>query len=931
MIQSDYSPLTVRFGSVAHPIIRTKINLPPARKKVVERPHLIERLDDALDSGARLFLFSAPAGFGKSPLAADWAYRLKDTARWHPLWISLDQTDDQPNRFFATLLAALQQYDPDSGSHLHEYLNLPRPLQPEEVAAGLVDDFAETGSQIILFLDDYHLLSDKTIQAVFNLLLDHQPQNLRLVVLTRQDPPFPLARMRSRSELLELRAADLRFTLAESTQFLKRLMGLDFREEDVAALEARTEGWAAGLQMAALSMQGRSDLPAFIAAFSGSHHYILDYLLEEVLNRLPFEIQQFLLYSAVLDRLCAPLCDAVMGFTPESGQPLSDAHSAPSARVILDYLENANLFLQPLDDERRWYRYHRLLTDLLRARLADASPALLPVLHERASDWYARQGMSTEAVEHAFSAGAVEKAAKLIDLNAAHTWGHANPQFFQQITRLPLEVIRRYPELSLHAAWMFTISGRDEHVEELIQAIEAYSTQQFGDLPLEELPERDRARLAFARALRYYRSVYSGDSASPEAAVFLAQAHAFVPEGLVGMRNTVEVMLGIIYTQESRFKQAEQLLQAAARRDVETGSTVAIPIAISRLARIRILQGRLDEAAVLCQHYQKYIDERGAWRYYINGTLKLVLGEVFYEWDRLDEALLLLRAGLQENLAWGIPHSILLAHALMARVQHARGDLQAARAAIEQGEQILQRARVHFDYYLEFERQRVLLWLAQGRLDEAQNWADRRVGEDLLDKDPGDTFNEQRKLTLLQVWTAAGQEKQAAVLLPQLAEAARQGGRFGRLAEIRALQAVCQGSSDSQALEFLAEALELAYQGGRIRLFRDLHPRLPVLLAQGVSRGILKDARLAAWAQRLVVSAESAPHRSQPGLVEPLSPRELEVLELVAAGLTNQQIAAQLVISIGTVKTHTSNIYQKLGVDNRTSALARARQLKIIQ
>ncbi len=917
---------------MAHPIIRTKINLPPTRKKIVERQHLIERLDNALDFGARLFLFSAPAGFGKSTLAADWAYRLKDTARWHPLWISLDQTDDQPNRFFATLLAALQQNDPDSGSHLSEYLNLPRPLQPEEVAAGLVDDFAETGSQIILFLDDYHLLSDKTIQAVFNLLLDHQPQNLRLVVLTRQDPPFPLARMRSRGELLEMRAADLRFTLAESTQFLNRLMGLDLRDEDVAALEARTEGWAAGLQMAALSMQGRSDLPAFIAAFSGSHHYILDYLLEEVLNRLPFEVQQFLLYSAVLERLCAPLCDAIMGFSPEADQRLPEAPSVPSARVILDYLENANLFLQPLDEERRWYRYHRLLTDLLRARLADASPALIPLLHERASDWYAREGMSVEAVEHAFSAGAVEKAAELIDRSAAQTWGHANPQFLQQIARLPLEVVRRYPELCLHAAWMSTISGRDEHVvEELIQAIESYSTQQFGSLPLKDLPEQDRARLAFARALRYYRAVYSGDSAPPEAAVTLVQALAFVPEGLVGMRNTVEVMLGIIYTQQSRFKQAEQLLLAAAKRDIETGSTVAVPIAISRLARIRILQGRLDEAAELCQHYQQYIDERGAWRYYINGTLKIVLGEVFYEWDRIDEALLLLQAGLRENLAWGIPHSILLAHALVARVQHARGDLQAARAAIEQGEQILQRARVHFDYYLEFERQRVLLWLAQGRQDEAQGWADRRIGEGLLDKDLGDTFNEQRKLTLIQVWIAAGQEKQAADLLDQLAEAARQGGRFGRLAEIRALQAVCQGASDARALEFLAEALELAYRGGRMRMFRDLHPRLPALLAQGISRGILKDARLAAWAQRLVVSAESAAHRSQPGLIEPLSPRELEVLELIAAGLTNQQIAAQLVISIGTVKTHTSNIYQKLEVDNRTSALARARQLKIIQ
>src|SRR5579859_2424505 len=432
------------------PILATKLYIPPPRPQLVPRPRLIERLNHGLQAGSKLTLIAAPAGFGKTTLVSEWvAHSQRPVA-----WLSLDEGDNDPSGFLAYLVAALRTIDASLGAEALSQLHAERRQPPpaELILTSLINELAAAPQAVVLVLDDYHLIESQPIHAALTFLLDHLPRQLHLVMTSRADPALPLARLRARGELTDLRAGDLRFTPDEAAAFLNQVMGLSLSAENVAALETRTEGWIAGLQMAALSMQGREDIGHFVQAFTGSHRYIIDYLVEEVLQRQPESVRSFLLQTSILDRLSGPLCEAVTGQADGSGR--------------LQGLERANLFVVPLDDQRQWYRYHHLFADVLRVRLREVEPSQVPALHRRASEWYARNELPLEAIQHALAAEDFERAASLVELAwpaVARSWQDATLQSW--LKALPDNLVRRRPVLSVYFAGAALIGGDLEAVE----------------------------------------------------------------------------------------------------------------------------------------------------------------------------------------------------------------------------------------------------------------------------------------------------------------------------------------------------------------------------------------------------------------------------------------------------------------------------------
>ena len=794
----------------------------------------------------------------------------------------------------------------------------------EELVYGLINDLATYPGMFVLVLDDYHAIHEPVLHQALGLLLDSLPQNMRMVLLTREDPLLTLSRLRARGQLVELRSDDLRFTPQEAASFLNVVMGLSLSPADVAALEDRTEGWIVGLQMAALSMQGREDASNFIASFSGSNRFILDYLVEEVLSRQPKDIQEFLLQTSLLERFCAGLCDAILEKTRGNGEK------------ILDFLERANLFVVPLDNERHWYRYHHLFADLLRTRLQAARPELMPAIHSRASRWFELNGGIKEAVDHALAARDFERAAELIERHHVSRWAFTDAEFIRLVVELPLDVIEPRPALCLNRAWIQLISGQI-NVLPLIEMAERRLLPSGADP--ESLSSEQRGMLAFASTMRAYIADF-GDQA-PDLTTLGPEAVQFVPESNVGMRNSVAVVLGTLYYMESRFPEASRFFLEAIDLDKTAGTTNAVPISTSRLARLRIVEGRLRQAARLCQDNDQYIRQRGSWRFYVGGNLNVVLGDVLYEWNDLEGAEACTREGMRLNEPWQVPQANCMGYIGLARLFLARQDLEGAAGCLQKVDQLLERARIHRDLANDIEACRVRLWLATGEWSALERWQ----SENGLERYPTMDFrHELAHINLARIWLAQGGASEAARLLARLAQAAEAGGRSGRLIQILILQAVAlasvPGTASEHGCQSLERALRLAEPEGYVRTFLDAGSALVPLLALCRPAAPEYARRLLEAFQATGTSASQAavpPGRPSPSSrtpfergYEPLSERELEVFHLVATGLSNQQIADRLIISIRTVKKHIENIYGKLGVSSRTQAIAKAHELNLL-
>jgi LuxR family transcriptional regulator, maltose regulon positive regulatory protein len=906
-------------------LIRTKLHLPFTQPGLVSRPRLQEQIKHGLCGP--LTLITAPAGFGKTTLVAT-----SIAGCGMPMaWLSLDKDDNQVERFLNYLIAALQYADNSIGNEAAQLITGTSQAPSEAVLISLINDLDRGTGEVALVLDDYQFIKNPAVHAAVAFFLEHCPTAFHLLIATRSDPPWPLARLRARNQVVELRADDLRFTGVEAAQFLNEVMGLHLETGSVTALELRTEGWIAGLQMAALSMRTHEDIGAFIAGFSGTNRYILDYLLEEVLTSQAPEIQRFLMLTSILDRLTAPLCEAVMandeGVVTQSEDRATGSKSLSIGRSnsILEFLERADLFLLPLDDERIWYRYHQLFSDLLRARLMESQPELIPQLHLRASMWFEQNGSILEAIRHSLSVGDHERSAGLILKYGPGRWSQNEPSIMRLMGNLPPELLVKYPTLGIYQAWILISSGQTPAAIALLSTMKEHIQE-------DDPSSSDAWMRAFIDLLFAYVA-HPGEGIGPGSLPDLQVFHS-MPEEDAGLHNIADFIYAILLGRRGELEEPAEILLQCVQRDSAAGGTTAVPLAVPLLARIRFMQGRLHEAANLCRETLKPINKKGTKFFYMAGSLHISLGEILREWNELDEAEAQIREGIRVNEHWQMIAADALGYAALARVQEAQGNIAGANATLIKLEAMFEEHTKPPDWEGELRSLQVRLWLATGDLARAVDW----VKHFPMQPSPN-PLQETDRLTAARVWVAGKNYLEAQHILEALNQTPGIEKRTNRKIKINLLMACAMAGQNQmpQAFQWLETSLSQAEPEGLIRVFLDLGQPMRSLLAEWLAHarvGPLRDHAIHLLGQfdhkPNAVTAAQEKVSSPDGLIEPLSSRELEVLHLMALGRTNQEIAGQLIVARGTIKAHTANIYRKLDVTNRTEAVARARQLGLL-
>jgi len=897
------------------PLLETKLYVPKPRRGLVQRPRLSERLRRGLES--TLTLISAPAGFGKTTLLAEWLASFPSGAP-SVAWLSLDHADNEPGTFWVYLIAALRTVAPGVGASALAALREPQAPPIESILAPLLNELNAVPEDVVVVLDDYHEVDTPEIRAGMVFLLEHLPPRIHLVITTRADPALPLGRLRGRGTLTEIRAADLRFTPTEAAAYLNEVMGLDLGASDVAALEGRTEGWIAALQLAAISMQGRDDVAGFIAGFAGDDRYIVDYLVEEVLRRQPASIRTFLLETSILDRLSAALCDAVIG--------------RDDGRAMLQELDRANLFLVALDDRRQWYRYHRLFADVLGAHLEQEQPEQVPELHRRASAWFERNGAPTEAIRHAMAAADFERAATLVELAIpAMRQARQETTALAWLRALPDDVVATRPVLSVHYAGALLLNGELEGVEAHLRAAERWLEENGAGTP--SAPPTGAHEAGYQdlpTAIAIFRGAQAlalGDVAATIR--FARRALEVVADDDYVFRGSAEGFLGLAAWRKGDLEEGHRRYVACAA-NLERAGYVSdtIGCAIS-LADIRIAQGRLRDALGTYEHGLARATPLGA--PVVRGAADMHTGmaEIFLERDELDAAAKHLAASTELGGLAALEQNPYRWRVAMARVHEAEGDRDAALGLLDEAE------RQYVSHFLPLVRPvaalRTRVWLAQGRQAEALRWA-RDVG--LSADDDLDYLREFEHVTLARVLLARSTQHPpslavAASLLERLLRAADDGARMGSVIEVLVLQALeSQLRGDTAgALVPLARALTLAEPEGFVRTFLQEGRAMATLLDAAARRQIVPD-----YVRRLRAAPGTGGEKatSKQALVEPLTERELDVLRLLRSDLDGPGIASELVLSLNTVRTHTKNIYTKLGVNNRRAAVRRGGELDLL-
>jgi LuxR family maltose regulon positive regulatory protein len=903
-------------------LVSTKLRPSQARPNLVSRRRLIAKLER--DAGRKLTLISAPAGFGKTTLLVEW---LKDREGGDQsvAWLSLDEGDNDPVRFLSYLVASLERTVGEGfGEGILAALRSPEPPRMEAVLGAFVNELADLPGEVAVVLDDYHTIDSESVHRIVSFLLERLPEGAHIVISGRVDPPLSLARLRARGQMTELHADDLRFTPEETAAFLDEAMGLDLSADDAAALEGVTEGWIAALQLAALSMRERKDVSGFIRSFSGSHRDVFDFLAEEVLERQTEEVQTFLLETSILGSLSGPLCDALTG--RDDGQP------------TLERLERENLLIVPLDDDRVWYRYHHLFADFLRSRLERERPERFAPLHLRASEWYEENALVVDAVRHALSASDYERAARLMESGAGQTWYRGEVMtLLGWLRKLPKAVMLRRPLLLVWYAAALMLVGRFDSVESLLREAEGAvgaAGEGQGEEPLLRAHEVDSQHvLATAAAVRSLHARLQGDALG--AIEHARRALALLPEDNLDPRPFAALCLAEAYRAADDQEAANATFAETAELGRVAGHDYIALAAMGSLARLRMSQGRLREAEGSLQQALEFATERGAELLPAVGRVRIAMGELLYERDDLEASdreltlgtELVERAGELEVLARG--------QVALSRVRRARGDTEGALKLAREAERLARESgapQAIVD---------AVLWIV--RLHLMRNELQAAASDLERASDVGDVPRSTREsecISQVRLLVAREDYDEALQLLDRLRGAAEAADRSGSAIEILKLLALVLRAKDekSRAMDFMGQVLALAEPEGYVRTFVDEGPPMLDLLSETLKarqRGRLNPANKvpAHYLRKLLAALErddSGTMSPAEGLPEPLSERELEVLQLIAAGKSNRRIASELFVSVGTVKTHLNNVYRKLDAHSRTQALARARELDLI-
>jgi LuxR family transcriptional regulator, maltose regulon positive regulatory protein len=905
------------------PLLLSKLSVPASSRSLVARTSLSERIEQGLEG--RLTVIAAPAGFGKSTLLSSWAAASASGGRL-VAWLSLDSRDNDPARFWRYFLTALSRLQPACGQTALALLRSPQAPPIVTILTTVLNDLHALAADVTFVLDDYHIIESRDIHEAMIFLLQSLPRRMHLIIATRADPPFPLSRLRERGELFELRAHDLRFGSEHAMTYFNDAMGLDLSDRQVSELVARTEGWVGGLQMAALAMRDHEDIPGFIAAFSGSNRYVMDYLAEEVLARQPETERTFLLTTSILDRMCSSLCEVVTGNC--------------DSQEILERLERANLFLNPLDDVRDWYCYHQLFADVLYRRLQQEHPDLISGLHRKASAWFEGRGLMLDAIPHALVGQDLARAIRLIESAGMPIVLDQQVQtVIMWIDSLPDVLVRERPILHTLRALALVFSNRPDEAEASLQAAERC---------LNTKPHTDEARAVLGRVavIRTAIARFSGDvgravSLGHQALQLLPDSNATSIERVAAKSN-----IGLSYQVTGEVNaDAERPLEEAIAAFSAAGALVPLLNFINRLGRLRMMQGRLKAAAATYQTAAEVVSgpdgRRGAVE---TAGYHVGLGLIHLQWNDLDSAERhLMRAVELIAGVFTVEADVVTdGYLYLARLQQARGQPAAARATLDEFDS-LARHRDFFPLLLDRgEAEQARLALRKSDLPAAIGWAETRGPE----AEDADYRREDQHLTLARVLLAQGRLPEmesclgeALVLLDRLLEAAERGGRFNSVIEIMTLRALAeQAQHKPDAVIPLERALRLAEPEGYIRVFVEEGLPMATLLAE-LLKSLRRKAQgaqynsLLSYVRRLLLAFETPGGPAAAGhqpLVDPLTARELEVLELLAIGLSNRDIAARLFVATSTVKSYTNSIFRRLGVGSRTEAVAEARAQQLL-
>jgi len=913
---------------MATTLLSTKLYIPPQRPALVPRLRLIQQLDAWLPR--KLTLVSAPAGFGKTTLVSEWVRHCNRPVAW----FSLDPHDNDLPRFLTYLIAALQRIDGNLGVDIMAALGASQSPEIAPLLTRLVNEIEVIQEESILVLDDYHLIDSKSVNEVLNFLIEHLPPSMHLVIAGRADPPLPISRLRVQGEVNEIRTPDLRFTETEVNTLLNDLMGFDLSPEDIAILERRTEGWVASIQLAVLSMHGRDDWHEFISDFSGSHRFVIDYLVDEVIAHQTKDVQAFLRQTSILEQFCTPLCDAVV------------SEKGIGSKGIIDYLDHSNLFLIPLDDRREWYRYHHLFGDFLEQRLRDKEPERISELHSRASQWYETEGMVDDAIRHALAAGKMDRAARLVDgIAASLIVRKESNKLLKLVELLAVDRCQNYPVLCIYHAWALLFLGQLEAVEPILKVAET-NRDKLPGVPIS----------GFATTVRSYVANQMGNlpKAIDLAKQALEQMSEASPEkDTLIHRGAAVIWLGVNHRYLGDLDKARKFFTEAASLNLEGGNIYGALAAMDQSADLMLNQGQLHQAEEIyrqgLQMARSWSDEQGGGRGILLAAsgLHLGLGTVLYQKNDLVGAETYIRRAIELD-ELGETWRVILTYRMLAYLKQAEGDYEDAfgllgKACAIRDESSVRPVNISAEPSLE--QLRILLSRVHPEMAQLLSDVARRV--DALGLHPDDDVNfssagysqESEYSDLARALIALDQAADALPLLDRLLEGARSMGRQGDETRYLVLFTLAHHALNDMpaALGTLSQALTMAEPQGYVRLFVDEgKPMLELLeILKGQSSAVIRK-----YVEKLLAVFEKmsdnesrtikAGRLSSSSLVDPLSERELEVLRLMAAGLKYKEVADQLFISVNTVRHHTRNVYSKLNVNNRAQAIARGKELDLL-